>query len=131
MSKFIFNPLLDKTYKNGTTRKNYQIGLRDQKAFLTPEDVKYIVDGYMKKAPKGTRFVVHGLGVAGVHQLGDISIKPEYRQIKGFYGNLKFLSEEEYLNGRAKDTTKFLEYFQIMIGVVRPKKKQKETTNNK
>ena len=54
MSKFIKNKLEDKTYKNGSTRINYQISLTDQKAFLTPEDVKYIVDGLTKKAPKGT-----------------------------------------------------------------------------
>ena len=130
MSKFIFNELLDKTYKNGTTRENYQIALRDQKALMTPEDVKYIVDGLTKNAPKGTKFVVHGLGVAGIHQLGDINIKPEYRNIKGFYGDLKYLTEEEYLNGRAKDTTKFLEYFQIMISIVRPKSKKKLTLIN-
>ena len=125
MSKFIFNPLKDKTYKNGSTRENYQIALRDQKAFLTPKDVKYIVDGFTKNAPKGTRFVVHGLEIAGVHELGDSS-KHEHRQINGFYGDLKFLSEEEYLNGRAKDTTKFLQYFQIMFSIVRPKKSKKK-----
>ena len=130
MSKFIFNELLDKTYKNGTTRENYQIALTDQKALMTPNDVKYIVDGLTAKAPKGTKFVVHGLGVAGIHELGDINVKPKYRQIKGFYGDLKFLSEQEYLNGRAKDTTKFLQYFQIMISIVRPKSK-KETDLNK
>ena len=118
--KFIFNKLEGKTYKNGSTRINYQIALTDQKALMTPEDVKYIVDGLTKKAPKGTKFVVHGLGVAGLHELGDTS-KHEYRQMKGFYGDLKFLSEEEYLDGRAKDTTKFLHYFQIMISIVRPK----------
>ena len=118
MSKFIKKKLEDKTYKNGSTRINYQISLTDQKAFLTPEDVKYLVDGFAKKAPKGTKFVVHGLGIAGVHELGDSS-KYEYRQMKGFYGDLKFLSEEEYLDGRAKDTTKFLKYFQITISIVK------------
>ena len=118
--KFIKNKLEDKTYKNGSTRINYQISLTDKKAFLTPEDVKYLVDGLTNKAPKGTRFVVHGLGVAGLHELGD-STKYKHQQMKGFYGDLKFLSEEEDLDGRAKDTTKFLQYFQIMISIVRPK----------
>ena len=125
-NKFTFNKLLDKTYKNGSTRENYQIGLTDQKALMTPEDVKYIIDGLTKKAPTGTRFVVHGLGIAGIHELGDNS-KHIPRNIKGFYGDLKFLSEEEYLNGRVKDTTKFLHYFQIMFSIVRPKSKKKLT----
>ena len=123
MSKFIKNKLEDKTYKNGSTRINYQISLTDQKAFLTPEDVKYLVDGFAKKAPKGTKFVVHGLGVAGLHELGDSS-KYVPRQIKGFYSDLKFLSEEEYFEGKVRETAKFLHYFQIMISIVRPRNKK-------
>ena len=124
MSKFTFKELEGKKFKGGSTRENYQIALTDQKALMTPEDVKYIVEGLTKKAPKGTKFVVHGLGVAGLHELGDSS-KYEHRQMKGFYGELKFLSEEEYLDGRAKETTKFLQYFQIMISIVRPNKPNK------
>jgi hypothetical protein len=118
MSKFILKELEGKTFKN-STRINYQIGLTDKKSLMTPEDVKYIVDGFAKKAPKGTKFVVHGLGVAGLHELGD-STRYKHRQMKRFYGDLKFLSEEEYLDGRAKETTKFLQYFQIMISIVKP-----------
>ena len=115
--KFTFKKLEGTNFKN-STRENYQIGLTDQKAFLTPEDVKYLVDGLTKKAPKGTRFVVHGVGVAGVHELGD-STKYKHRQMKGFNSDLQFQEEEEYLDGRAKDTTKFLKYFQIMISIVK------------
>ena len=122
MSKFTFKKLEGTNFKN-STRENYQIGLTDQKAFLTPEDVKYLVDGLTAKAPKGTRFVVHGLGVAGLHELGDIS-KHTPRQIKGFYSDLKFLSEEEYFEGKSRETAKFLHYFQIMISIVRPNKKK-------
>ena len=118
MSKFIFKKLEAKTFKNGSTRENYQIALTDQKEFLTPEDVKYLVDGITKKAPKGTRFVVQGLGVAGLHELGD-STKYKHRQMKGFYSDLKFQEEEDYFDGRAKDTTKFLKYFQITISIVK------------
>jgi hypothetical protein len=122
--KFTFNKLADKTFKNGLTRENYQIGLTDKTALMTPEDVKYIVDGLTAKAPKGTKFVVQGLGIAGVHELGDSS-KYVHRQMKGFYGDLKFLSEEEYFEGKSRETAKFLQYFQIMISIVRPRNKKK------
>ena len=118
MSKFIKKKLEDKTYKNGSTRINYQISLTDQKAFLTPEDVKYLVDGITKKAPKGTKFVVQGLGVAGLHELGD-STKYKHRQMKGFYSDLKFQEEEDYFDGKSKETAKFLKYFQIIISIVK------------
>ena len=122
MSKFTFKKLEGKTFKNGSTRENYQIGLTDQKALLTPEDVKYLVDGLTKKTPKGTKFVVHGLGVAGVHELGDSS-KYKPKQLKGFYSDLNFQNEEDYFEGKSKDTAKFLRYFQITISIVKPKTK--------
>ena len=87
MSKFTFKKLEGTNFKN-STRENYQIGLTDQTAFLTPEDVKYLVDGLTKKAPKGTRFVDHGLGIAGVHELGESS-KYQHRQIKNMRTNYK------------------------------------------
>ena len=120
MSKFTFKKLEGKTFKNGSTRENYQIALTDQKEFLTPEDVKYLVDGITKKAPKGTQFVVHGLGVAGLHELGDSS-KYKHRQMKGFYSDLQFQEEEDYFEGKSKETAKFLKYFQITISIVKPK----------
>ena len=118
--KFTFNKLEDKTFKNGSTRENYQIGLTDQKALLTPEDVKYLVDGLTKKTPKGTKFVVHGLGVAGIHELGDSS-KYKPKHLKGFYSDLNFQDEEDYFEGKSRETAKFLRYFQITISVVKPK----------
>ena len=119
--KFTFNKLDGKDFKNSSQEK-YQIGLTDQKSFLSPEDVKYLVDGLTKKAPKGTKFSVHGLGIAGLHELGD-STKTKYRTMKGFYGDLKFQDEEEYFEGKSKETAKFLQYFQIIISIVKPKVK--------
>jgi len=51
--KFTFKKLEGRNFKN-SSQENYQIGLTDQKAFLSPDDVKYLVDGLTKKAPKGT-----------------------------------------------------------------------------
>ena len=119
-SKFTFKKLEGTNFKN-STRENYQIGLTDQKSFLTPENVKYLVDGLTKKAPKGTKFVVHGLGVAGLHELGDSS-KYKHSQMKGFYGDLNFKDEEDYYDGETKETSKFLKYFQITISIFKPNK---------
>ncbi len=118
--KFTFKKLEGRNFKN-SSQENYQIGLTDQKSFLSPEDVKYLVDGLTKKAPKGTKFSVHGLGVAGLHELGD-STKTKYTTLKGFSGGLKFQDEEEYYNGEVKENSKFLKYFQITIEIFKPNK---------
>ena len=118
--KFTFKTIGEKKFKS-STRIDYQIGLTDKTSFLTPEDVKYLVDGLTKKAPKGTKFVVRGLGVAGLHELGD-STKYKHSQMKGFYGDLNFKDEEDYYNGETKETSKFLKYFQITISIFKPNK---------
>lgn len=119
-SKFTFKKLEGTKFKS-STRENYQIGLSDPKAFLNTDDVKYLVDGLTKKAPKGTKFVVNGLGVAGLHELGNVTTY-KHKTLKGFNDELRFQDEEEYFEGKAKETAKFLKYFQITISIFKPTK---------
>jgi hypothetical protein len=38
-------------------------------------------------------------------------------------GDLDWLEEEEYLDGRVKEETKFRRYFQVIVSLVMPNKK--------
>lgn len=122
-SKFTFTKL-GKTEFKSSFHTDYQIGMKDGKSFLSRADINYIVDGLTKKAPKGTKFVVHGLGIAGMHELGQGAVV-ERRTIKAMDGDLNWLEEEEYLDGRPLEETKFRRYFQVIISLLAPKKKNK------
>ena len=120
-SKFTFNKLGTTEFKN-SSHTDYQIGMKDEKKFLSRADINYIVDGLTKKAPKGTKFVVHGLGIAGMHELGEGAVV-ERRTLKAMDGELDWLEEDEYLDGRVKEDTKFRRYFQVIVSLVMPNKK--------
>ena len=122
-SKFTFNKL-GKTEFKSSSHTDYQIGMKEGKSFLSRDDINYIVDGLTKKAPKGTKFTVHGLGIAGMRDLGGGAVV-ERRSIKSLDGELDWLDEEEYLDGRVKEETKFRRYFQVIISLVVPNTKTK------
>ena len=122
-SKFTFKKLGTKEFKS-SSHTDYQIGMKEGKSFLSRDDINYIVDGLTKKAPKGTKFTVHGLGIAGMRDLGGGAVV-ERRSIKSLDGELDWLDEEEYLDGRVKEETKFRRYFQVIISLVVPNTKTK------
>ena len=121
-SKFTFKKL-GKTEFKSSSHTDYQIGMKEGKSFLSRDDINYIVDGLTKKAPKGTKFVVHGLGIAGMRELGEGAVV-ERRTLKAMDGELDWLEEEEYLEGRRVEETKFRRYFQVIISLLTPKKKK-------
>ena len=122
-SKFTFKKL-GKTEFKSSSHTDFQIGMKDEKSFLSKDDINYIVDGLTKKAPKGTKFTVHGLGISGMRDLGSGAVV-ERRSIKSLDGELDWLDEEEYLDGRVKEETKFRRYFQVIISLVVPNTKTK------
>ena len=122
-SKFTFKKI-GKTELKSSSHTYYQIGMKEGKSFLSRDDINYIVDGLTKKAPKGTKFTVHGLGIAGMRDLGGGAVV-ERRSIKSLDGELDWLDEEEYLDGRVKEETKFRRYFQVIISLVVPNTKTK------
>ena len=124
-SKFTFKKLGTKEFKS-SSHTDYQIGMKDGKSFLSRDEINYIVHGLTKKAPKGTKFTVHGLGIAGMHELGQGAVV-ERRSIKSMDGELDWLDEEEYLDGRVKEETKFRRYFQVIVSLLSPNKNK---TNN-
>jgi hypothetical protein len=114
--KFKFQKTGEKTFKNNK-RVNFQITSADGK-FLKPTDIRYLIEQYEKKYPK-SQFLVSGVGVSGVHELGD-STKFKTTTFKKFSTSLTFQDEEEYLEGRVADNSKFLQYFQINLSIVKP-----------
>jgi hypothetical protein len=121
-SKFTFNKLGTTEFKN-SSHIDYQIGMKDKKSFLSRDEINYIVHGLTKKAPKGTKFTVHGLGISGMRDLGEGAVV-ERRSIKSLDGELDWQEEEEYLDGRVMKETKFRRYFQVIVSLVMPKKKK-------
>jgi hypothetical protein len=122
-SKFTFKKLGKVEFKN-SSHTDYQIGMKDEKSFLSRDDINYIVNGLTNKAPKGTKFTVHGLGISGMRELGEGAVV-ERRTLKAMDGDLDWLDEEEYLDGRVKEDTKFRRYFQVIVSLVMPNKKTK------
>jgi hypothetical protein len=59
-----------------------------------------------------------------MRELGEGAVV-ERRSIKSLDGDLDWLEEEEYLDGRVKDETKFRRYFQVIVSLVMPNKKTK------
>ena len=120
-SKFTFTKL-GKTEFKSSSHTDFQIGMKDGKSFLSRDDINYIVNGLTNKAPKGTKFTVHGLGISGMRELGESAVV-ERRTLKAMDGDLDWLEEEEYLDGRVKEDTKFRRYFQVIVSLVMPNKK--------
>lgn len=120
MKKFNFKIVGEKQFKS-SKRVDFQISLANED-FLNPSDIKDLVKKYEAKYPTST-FMVSGVGVAGVHELGD-NTKYQTTTLKKFGTSLNFQDEEEYLDGRVRDSTKFLQYFQITISVVKPEVKK-------
>ena len=115
MKKFNFKQVGEKQFKT-SKRIDFQVSAADN-GFLNPADIKYLIQQYEKKYPN-SKYMVSGLGVAGRHELGD-NTKHQTSTLKKFSTSLKFQDEEDYLDGRVRDTTKFLQYFQITISVVK------------
>jgi hypothetical protein len=116
MKKFNFKKVGEKQFKS-SKRVDFQISAADN-GFLQPTDIKYLIQQYEKKYP-ASKFMVSGLGVTGRHELGD-NTKYQTSTLKKFSTSLSFQDEDEYLDGRVRDTTKFLQYFQITISIVKP-----------
>ena len=113
MKKFNFKQVGEKQYKS-SKRVDFQISAADN-GFLKPAEIKYLIQQYEKKYPN-SKFMVSGVGVAGRHELAD-NTKFQTSTLKKFSTSFSFQDEEEYLDGRVRDTTKFLQYFQITISV--------------
>ena len=87
---------------------------------IKPSEIRYLIQQFEKKY-HNSQFLVTGLGVSGIHELGDTT-KHQTSTLKKFSTSFILLDEEEYLNGRVREETKFREYFQFNISIVIPQK---------
>lgn len=114
MKKFNFRNVGETQFKT-SKRINLQISAIDN-SMIKPVDIRYLIEQFEKRYPN-SQFLVTGVGVAGVHELGDTT-KYQTSTLKRFTTSFNMLDEEEYLDGRVRDETKFLQYFQITISIL-------------
>ncbi len=114
MKKFNFNNVGETHFKT-SKRVNIQVTAIDN-SMIQPADIRYLIQQVENKY-RNSQILITGVGVAGVHELGD-STKHQTSTLKKFSTLFNLLDEEEYLNGRVREETKFLQYFQINIAIV-------------
>lgn len=114
--KFKFKKLGEKVFKKNK-RVNFEISLADGK-FINPEDIRYLIEQYDKKYPT-SQYLVSGVGVSDIKDINEIR-KHKTTTFKKFSSGLIFQDEEEYLNGRVKENTNYLQYFKITLSIVKP-----------
>lgn len=116
-----------KTYDLKTTKQEdlhnakkttYQLHKKD-KSFINPSDISYITSKLTSKLPKGSKVLIRGLGVHGMRDIADRTMH-KTTTLKGFNDHLLMQDEEEYLNGRVNETSRFLNFFQIEFTIIKP-----------
>lgn len=118
MKKFNFKQVGETHFKR-SKRIDIQVSAIDN-SMIKPVDIRYLIQRFEKKYPD-SQFLVTALGVSGLHELGD-STKHQTSTLKKFSTSFNLLDEEEYLDGRVREETKFMEYFQFNISIVIPQK---------
>ena len=121
MKKFNYKQVGETLFKS-SKRIDIQVSGVDNR-MIRPDEIRYLIQKFEKQYPD-SQFLVTGLGVSGLHELGDTT-KHHTSTLKKFSTSFKLLDEEEYLNGRVKEETKFKEYFQFNISIVIPHNKVK------
>lgn len=83
--------------------------VKNNKKDITLKEIHLLAKQLLKNAPKGSKMSLKALGVHGM------------RSFKTYDGELNFKNEEEYLEGRVKETTKFTNQFsQIYFSFQKP-----------
>jgi hypothetical protein len=82
---------------------------KNNKKDITLKEIQQLAKKLMKDAPKGSKLAIKALGVHGM------------RSFKTYDSDTNFKNEEEYLDGRVKETTKFTnEFSQIYFSFLKP-----------
>ena len=109
MNSFEFVKRDDKQLAHATL-SSFQV-YKKNKSEISHEQISAIVRSLQSKAPRGTKIRVRALNV------------DRWTTLKGFDEDLDLQSEEDYLDGRVHETTKFLKAFQLEIILMKPKPK--------
>lgn len=101
---------------DGTTIQTFNVS-KTNKRFLTPTEVKALSEKLMndKSVLDG---VVRGLAI------------DKWNTLKGWGQDIRYLNEDEYYEGKVKDTAKFHKYFQLQIILIKKPSQNKKSKKN-
>jgi translation elongation factor EF-G len=89
---------------------------KNDKAEITPDEVKQMTEKILKKAPEGSRLMIRGLNPMHWSTLG----KAQWITLKNMDNDLNIQDEEEYYVGKVKETAKFYKFSQLEIILIKP-----------
>lgn len=92
------------------TLSTFQV-YKKNKSEISHDQIGAIVRSLQSKAPRGTKLRVRALNI------------DRWSTLKGFDEDLDLQNEEDYLDGRVRETTKFLKAYQLEIVLMKPKVK--------
>jgi hypothetical protein len=116
---------------DGTIMKTFQI-YKKNKRFITSNELHKLVDNLYKKNPNAD-FKIKGNGGKIPKGLTEDEIKirvlaPDmWRSAKSYGKDLKYDNEADYLEGKVKETAKFMKYYQIELTIIIPPKQKKKS----
>lgn len=93
------------------TQKSFQLH-KTNKSEISIDEIKAITSDFLNKAPNGTKLRIRGLGIDKYNTIN-------YVTLKGLNEQLQILDEEDYLDGKVKDTSKFKRFSQIEFTVIK------------
>lgn len=105
-----FNVLKNESYKVGNIKKQRVIIKQEDNKYMNLKDVKDIVKKLEQKYKATHKDEEPKILVRGLDILGMFCLKTYDENVDDMFENM-----EDYLRGRAKDTTKFTEFSQIEI----------------
>jgi hypothetical protein len=126
--------LKSKKIPDGSVITTYQI-YKKNKRYITPKELHKLAEKLTKKNPNA-EFNIKGHSDKIPKHLKDDDImirglRPDrWSTLKNFGQDLSYQDEEDYLDGKVKDTTKFNKYFQVEITVIIPPKIIKKKSKN-
>jgi hypothetical protein len=94
----------------GIKEQVYRITRKDGKATITPSDIRNLVNAIEREAEKKgeiIRMMVRAWNGAG------------QRTYKGYDGNLDMQDEDEYFEGKVRDSSKFSLFSQVEIYIMK------------
>ena len=119
---FHLNTLKSTEMKDGSKVIKYQVYKKNKKPF-TAQELQTLSAMILKKAPTSSNLQIKGHADflpdnAPVTLQG---LNPErWRTIKSFGKDISIQDEEDYYDGKARDTSKFNQYYQAIITLLRP-----------
>lgn len=108
MNNFNINVVSKKEWSD-SIQTRLQIHKRNKKE-MTLDELKSVSEKLSNNIPKGGTFMIRALGIHG------------WRSFKSYDKAFNYQTEEEYLDGKVKETSKFMNKFsQVEFTFIKPK----------